>query len=416
MMYFCSKNMINNIIHTALLLLFINTSCENHTSQVGEDSAIDTVTTGLSVKTGAEQTHLYFPLLKGKKVGVVTNQTGIIGDVHLIDSLISGGINVVRIFAPEHGFRGQAEAGEKVSSDIDPKTGVRVVSLYGNNFKPSPADMQGIDMMIFDIQDVGARFYTYISTMHYIMEACAEADIPLMILDRPNPNGFYVDGPVLEPEFKSFIGMHPIPVVHGMTVGELAQMINGEGWLSQSIQCELIIIPVENYTHKTLYELPVAPSPNLQSQQSIYLYPGLCLFEGTVMSVGRGTDTPFEIFGHPLYPERSFSFTPESRPGFAATPPFMNETCFGMNLHHFADSIIAKPRLEIQWLISSYNHLHDKTNFFRSNSIEKLIGTINFRQQVISGLSEDEIRASWQPALNEFKTKRKQYLLYEDFE
>jgi uncharacterized protein YbbC (DUF1343 family) len=376
----------------------------------------DTIVQPLPIKTGAEQTELYYPLLKEKRIGIVSNQTGMIGPVHLIDSLVSAGFDVQVIFAPEHGFRGHAEAGEKVSSDHDPVTGIRVISLYGSHFKPSQEDLTGLDIMIFDIQDVGARFYTYISTMHYVMEACAEAGIPLIILDRPNPNGFYVDGPVLKPDFRSFIGMHPIPVIHGMTVGELSLMINGEGWLGEAMQCDLTVIPVAGYTHKTIYELPVAPSPNLQTPQSVLLYPSLCLFEGTVMSVGRGTDTPFEVFGHPLWPDKTFSFTPESRPGYAAKPPCMGQICYGMNLHDDADSLKQHPRLELKWLLDAYAFLHEKTDFFSTNMFDKLTGSSQMRQQIIEGKSEKEIRESWQPGLDEFKQKRKKYLLYEDFE
>jgi len=402
-----------------LICLFsgcISTSCQNNnTKQTSPEAPVIDTLSG-KLQTGAEQTALYFPLLNNKKVGIVTNHTGRIGKVHLVDSMVKAGIDVVKIFAPEHGFRGHAEAGEKVQSDTDPATGIKIVSLYGSHFKPAQSELKGIDIMIFDIQDVGARFYTYISTMHYVMEASAEANIPLIILDRPNPNGFYVDGPVLQPQYQSFIGMHPIPVVHGMTTGELALMINGEGWLKDGLLCNVTVIPVNNYTHATLYELPEAPSPNLQTIQSIYLYPSLCLFEGTVMSIGRGTDYPFEVFGHPKYPDKDFSFKPESRPGYAAQPPCMGELCYGINLHEYADILIAKPKLELKWLIYSYNAMHKNISFFQNNMFDKLAGNSELRQQIIAGKTEEEIRQSWQPQLNEFKAKRKQYLLYEDYE
>ncbi len=368
------------------------------------------------IKVGAEQTELYFPILKNKKIGILSNQTSIIAHQHIVDTLVNAGFEIECIFAPEHGFRGHAEAGEKVSGSIDSKTGIKVISLYGKNFKPAKKDIENIDIMIFDIQDVGARFYTYISTLHYLMEACADAEIPLLILDRPNPNGFYIDGPILNLDFQSFIGMHTIPIIHGMTIGEIAQMINGEKWLANKQECKLTIIPIANYTHTDLYELPIAPSPNLQSMQSIYLYPSLCLFEGTIISVGRGTDNPFEIFGHPLYTNHTFSFTPESRPGFAAKPPYMGEKCFGLNLVEYVDTLLANPKLELKWLIDAYQALKDKANFFNNNMFDKLTGSSILRQQIISGMSEDKIRDSWKNELNNFKIIRKQYLLYDDFE
>jgi uncharacterized protein YbbC (DUF1343 family) len=399
---------------TWIISLFILSicSCGNSTHNQKLTQHQDTIEEEPLFKTGAEQTELYFPLLKEKKIGIVTNQTGIIGNMHLVDSLTSEGFEISTIFAPEHGFRGHAEAGEKVKSDIDEKTGIRIISLYGSYFKPAQKDLEGIDIMIFDIQDVGARFYTYISTMHYVMEACAEAGIPLIVLDRPNPNGFYVDGPLLDPAFKSFIGMHPIPIVHGMTVGELAMMINGEKWLENGITCKLTVIPMANYTHDMVYHLPIAPSPNLQSPQSIYLYPSLCLFEGTVMSVGRGTDTPFEIFGHPEFPAKEFSFTPVSKPGFSAAPLHMDKICFGLNLAKYADTLLLNPKLELKWVIMSYNLMPDKKNFFKSNMFDKLTGSSSIRNQIIEGLTEEEIRTTWQADLDEFKKKREQYLIY----
>jgi uncharacterized protein YbbC (DUF1343 family) len=405
-------------IFHVFLFFFTSSWCischSNNDSSMQNDHSDSTAAVNIII-TGAGQTTLYFPLIENKKIAIVTNQTGMIGNVHLIDSLVHAGFDLQIIFAPEHGFRGHAEAGEKVSSDIDRKTGIKIISLYGSNFKPKAEEMKGFDIMIFDIQDVGVRFYTYISTMHYVMEACAEAGIPLIILDRPNPNGFYVDGPILQPEFKSFIGMHPIPVVHGLTVGELALMINGEGWLQNGLQCELTVIPVKNYSHKTLYQLPVAPSPNLPSMASVYLYPSLCFFEGTVMSVGRGTDFPFEIFGHPLYPAHSYSFTPVSKPGYALKPPFMNQTCYGLKLTGYADTLKYNPRLELKWLIDSYRYLGDKTTFFNPGMFDKLAGTDTLRKQVFAGKSEAEIRTGWQKDIEDYLAIRKKYLLYEDF-
>jgi uncharacterized protein YbbC (DUF1343 family) len=401
----------------SLIGLFVFTNCHGRESKKIEKEIVeihDSET--LQIKTGAEQTEKYFDLLIGKKIGIVTNQTGVIGKVHLVDTLLQAGFDVMRIFAPEHGFRGHAEAGEKVASSIDSKTGVQVVSLYGSNFKPDLKDVMGIDIMIFDIQDVGARFYTYISTLHYIMEACAQANTPLLILDRPNPNGFYVDGPLLRPEFTSFIGMHPIPIVHGMTIGELARMIQGESWLNNGLKCEMTIIPILNYSHADLYQLPIPPSPNLQSMSAIYLYPSLCLFEGTVMSVGRGTDFPFEVFGHPLFSDGTFSFTPESRPGFAAKPPFMGKVCYGLHLTDYVDTLLENPRIELKWLIRSYELLHDKTSFFQNNMFDKLTGSSELRKQITSGVSEEHIRAGWKSDVDNFKAIRTKYLLYDDFE
>lgn len=405
------------MFYTAMICISVlSISCKGNVEQNQNIQSNDTSFVEPVLKTGAEQTTLYYPLLEGKKIGVVSNQTGMIGEVHLIDSLSNAGFQIIKIFAPEHGFRGFAEAGEKVGSETDEKTGIPLISLYGNHFKPTPEDMKSIDIMIFDIQDVGARFYTYISTMHYVMEACAELDIPLIILDRPNPNGFYVDGPVLQAGYESFVGMHPIPIVHGLTVGELAQMINGEGWLKNGIQCSLTVIPVSGYTHKTIYQLPIAPSPNLQSTEAMYLYPSLCLFEGTVMSVGRGTETPFEMYGHPNYPDKSFSFIPLSKPGFALNPLYLNETCYGQMLHDYAQHLIADPKLEIQWLLDSYRQLSIESAFFKINMFDKLTGSSIMRQMILEGKTEQEIRKSWQPQLDEFKQIRKKYLLYEDFE
>ncbi len=369
-----------------------------------------------AIVTGADQTDKYLPLLKGKNVGVVANHTSLIGNAHLVDSLVSAGIRVIKVFSPEHGFRGKADAGEKVDDKIDLVTGLPIISLYGSNKKPNPEQLAGIDLVIFDIQDVGARFYTYISTMTYEMEACAENDIPVIVLDRPNPNGFYVDGPVLKPEYKSFVGLHPVPIVHGMTVGEYAQMVNGEFWLEDSIQCQLTVIPVKNYTHKDFYELPIKPSPNLPNKYAVYLYPSICLFEGTVVSVGRGTDYPFQVIGHPDYLLGSYFFVPRSIPGAATNPKYQGQHCNGQNLIGYAKEMKNNPaQLNLSWLINYHQELKDKTDFF-TNYFEKLAGTAELRKQIEDGWREEDIRASWQPGLDRFKQIRKKYLIYEDFE
>jgi len=367
------------------------------------------------ITPGAWRTSLYFPLLKNKSIAIVANHTATIGEQHLVDTLLHAGFDVKRVFSPEHGFRGMADAGQKVDDAIDRVTGLPIISLYGDNKKPRLQDLEDVDIVIFDIQDVGARFYTYISTMTYMMDACAQKNIPLIVLDRPNPNGFYVDGPVLEKEFASFVGLHPVPVVHGMTVGEYAQMVNGEGWLESGLKCDLKIIPVGSYTHRDFYELPLKPSPNLPNKFAVYLYPSLCLFEGTVVSVGRGTELPFQVIGHPYFVAGSYFFTPRSMPG-ATKPPYMDTPCYGMNLMDFASNMKENPaQIHLFWLITFHQHLKDNTRFF-NNFFDKLAGNSELRKQIEQGMSEEEIRASWQPGLAKFKETRKKYLLYEDFE
>ena len=364
--------------------------------------------------TGAERYDFYLPLLKDKKVGIVTNQTGIISinkdtkeNQSIVDFLISKQVAVQKIFAPEHGFRGTADAGEHIIDGKDSKTGLPIISLYGNNKKPKSEQLAGIDVMIFDLQDVGARFYTYISTLHYIMEACAENNIQLIVLDRPNPNGAIVDGPILEKEYTSFVGMHPIPLVHGMTIGEYARMINGEKWLKNSIQCDLRVIHCLNYNREMAYDLPIKPSPNLPNGQAVNLYPSLCLFEGTNVSVGRGTEMQFQIYGSPFLPKSDFSFTPI--PNFGAKEPvYKDQVCYGENL----SSIVKTTQLELKWLIKAYNSTSDKTKFF-TDFFTKLAGTKKLQQQIESGVTETEIRKSWEKGLNDFKEMRKKYLLYE---
>lgn len=373
-----------------------------------------------SIQTGAEQTHLYVPYLQGKKVGMVVNATSIIANRLSVDSLKNLGINIQKIFAPEHGFRGDYSNGVKVADGTDPKTGILIISLYGKHLKPTEEDLSGLDILIFDIQDVGARFYTYISTLHYVMEACAEQGLELLILDRPNPNGFYVDGPVLKAEFKSFIGMHPVPVVHGMTIAEYAQMINGEGWLNNQMQCKLKIIKVAYYTHSTPYILPVKPSPNLNSQQAILLYPSLCLFEGTVISQGRGTEIPFQVLGHPeLKNKYRFSFQPRSIPGMSENPLHQGKTCYGLDLRKYPLEKISKTKhLNLHWLLEFYKAYPAKEDFFdykkhhQMGNFDKLAGTEELRKQIVAGKSEEEIRLNWEPALSQYKLMRKKYLLY----
>ncbi len=364
--------------------------------------------TKTTIITGAEQTDQVIKKLTGYRVALAVNHTSLVGTTHLADTLLKAGIAVKKIFAPEHGFRGEAEAGETIKDGKDVKTGLPVISLYGNLKKPTPSMLQDIDVVVFDIQDVGARFYTYISTLHYIMEACAENRKTVLVLDRPNPNGHYVDGPVLESEYRSFVGLHPIPIVHGMTVGELALMINGEGWLEGARRCSLEVIPVKNYTHNTPYLLPVKPSPNLPNAQAVALYPSLCLFEGTAISVGRGTSTPFQVAGHPALHNLPYRFTPVSIRGVATNPPYENQVCYGLDLRQ----VKVKPALDLSYLISFYRAFPDRDKFFNSY-FEKLAGTASLRQQITQGMDEESIRKSWEPALRAFREKRKKYLLYD---
>ena len=376
------------------------------------------------ITIGAAQMDKYLPKLQNKKVGVVVNQTSMIGDLHLVDALLAKDVNLTKIFAPEHGFRGTADAGENVKNTTDIQTNLPILSLHGKTKKPTNAQLAGLDMVIFDIQDVGARFYTYISTMHYVMEACAENNIKMLILDRPNPNGHYVDGPVLEEAHKSFVGMHKIPVIHGMTVGELACMIDQEGWLKGGLSCDMEVIPCEGYTHKSFYQLPVRPSPNLPNMQSIYLYPHLCFFEGTTVSIGRGTNQQFQIVGHPDYELGSYKFTPKSGEG-SKYPKHENKECHGQNLSDIPLVYMQKmEELNLSWLMLFANYFNSEANkgkqkkpFFNDNLfIDKLAGTDKLRKDILAGKSEYEIRQSWKEDVAIFKTKRAKYLLYPDFE
>lgn len=376
---------------------------ENTKADVAVEIALDN-----KLIVGAES-FKYLPTIRNKKIGLVANATSIVPskNMHLVDYLLQRKFDIKKIFAPEHGFRGTADAGEHIANGKDSKTGLPIISLYGNNKKPKPEQLTGIDMMIFDIQDVGARFYTYISTLHYVMEACAEQNIPLLVLDRPNPNIDIVDGPILEEEFKSFVGMHQIPVLHGMTIGEYAKMINGEKWLDKGIQCKLTVIPCENYTRNMSYSLPVKPSPNLPNDQAINLYASLCFFEGTNVSVGRGTEKQFQIYGSPYLLKSDFSFIPKPNEG-AKNPLYNGKECFGENL----TTIEKVNHLELKWLIKAYNETQDKSKFFNS-FFTKLAGTKKLQQQIESGAFEDDIRASWQEGLDKFKEMRKKYLIYD---
>jgi uncharacterized protein YbbC (DUF1343 family) len=359
------------------------------------------------VKTGADNYSTYLPLLKNKKVGIVTNQTGILSDKkHVVDFLLEQKIDLKKIYAPEHGFRGTADAGELIKDGKDTKTGLPILSLYGDNKKPKPEQLAGIDILLFDLQDVGARFYTYISSLHYIMEACAENNIPLLILDRPNPNADIIDGPILEKENSSFVGMHQIPVLHGMTIGEYGQMINGEKWLKNGVQCRLTVIPCLNYNRKAFYPIPVKPSPNLPNPKAVNLYASLCFFEGTNVSLGRGTNKQFQIYGSPDLPNTGFSFTPMPNEG-AKEPPLKGKLCYGEDLSTTPNV----NRLELKWLIKAYNETSDKSKFFIP-FFTKLAGTKKLQQQIEAGVSESDIRKSWEKGLADFKEMRKKYLMY----
>lgn len=387
-----------------------------------------------SVITGADRMHVYLPMLKGKAVAVFANQTSLVNGTHLVDTLIKSGINVVKILGPEHGFRGDADAGEKVSDARDTKTGLPVISLYGSHKKPTPDDLKDVDVLIFDIQDVGVRFYTFISSLQYYLEAALENHKPLLILDRPNPNGFYVDGPVLDTSFKSFVGMQPIPIVYGMTIGEYALMLTGENWLSAKANAinaynitteptpdtpfHVQVIKCKNYDHKTRYILPVMPSPNLKEMQSIYLYPSTCFFEGTVMSEGRGTDKPFQVFGHPSLPNTLYAFTPKPNAGAKNSKCFF-QRCYGWNLSGTNEEVLKNlhGQIQLKYLQDAYRLFPGKDTFFlKNNFFNKLAGNDILMQQVKHGVTEKEIRRSWEVELKVFKAIRKKYLLYEDFE
>ncbi len=416
--------------NTVLLFVLVLISCANlskaeagiQNTEVDKHSGvISEVHDDSTIVLGANQTNKYLRLLKGKRVGIVANQTSVIFNdgsqktengnyTHLVDSLISLGVNIKKVFAPEHGFRGTADAGELVKDGIDTKTNLPLLSLHGKNKKPTPDQLKDLDIVVFDIQDVGVRFYTYISTLHYIMEACAEQNIPVLILDRPNPNGHYMDGPTLEIKNKSFLGMHPIPLVHGMTIGEYAQMINGEKWLANGAQCDITIIPITNYTHHTFYSLPIRPSPNLPNDQSIKLYPSLGLFEGTNINAGRGTEFQFQRYGAPFLDRVifNFSYTPIENFG-AKYPKHKNELCYGEDLKNEK----TKGEITLKWLIKGYQNSTDKLLFFNTENFTKHAGTKKLQQQIEAGLSEEEIKATWESGLNAFKLVREKYLIYD---
>jgi len=376
------------------------------------------VAVGLSAQNnkvivGAESTKEYFPILKNKRIAIMSNHTGMVGNEHLLDILLKNKFNVVAIFSPEHGFRGDADAGEHVSSSVDEKTGVPIRSLYdGKGGKPSAESMESFDILIIDIQDVGLRFYTYYATMTRLMDACAEYNRKMLILDRPNPNGHYVDGPILDMKHKSGVGWLPIPVVHGMTLGELALMVNGERWLPESRVCDVTVIKCKNYTHKTLYEVPLPPSPNLPNMKSIYLYPSTCLFEATPVSLGRGTEFPFQVYGHPNMKGYSFTFTPRSIPG-AKNPPQLNRLCYGVDLRNVPDEKIFEKGFDLTYIIDAYNNLNLDDHFFRS-FFEKLVGVDYIRKMIKEGKSADEIKLMWKDDVEKFKKQRAPYLLYEE--
>ena len=406
--------LLNSIKNTALLFVMIVLSCGN--SSPYQNKAPLTV--------AANQLELYLPLLKNKRVGIVANQTSVIfkngsglglnggliknDNTHLVDSLIKRDVSVVKVFAPEHGYRGRADAGEYVKGGVDLKTGLPIVSLYGKNRKPNPNVLEDLDVVVFDIQDVGTRFYTFVSTLHYMMEGCAALDIPLIVLDRPNPNGHYVDGPVLDLNYKSFVGMHAVPITHGMTLGEFAKMINGEQWLEDDLNCDLTVIPVANYNRKDAYMLPIPPSPNLPNQKAINLYPSLCLFEGTQVSVGRGTENQFQIFGSPFLGDENYSFQFIPKPNFGAKNPKHNaKTCYGKDLKN----VDFLNEINLNWLIEAYENTTDKSSFFNS-FFTKLAGQTILQQQIEKGWSALEIKKSWQKDLEQFKILRANYLLY----
>ena len=418
-------------ISTLLILVGCSTTKNNLISNTDKTPLpSSTNTKDRKFKTGAENFESYLPLLKDKRVGIVTNQTGVFKstpiiehrssslypsenkgsiNISIVDYLLGQNINLQKIYAPEHGFRGTADAGELIVDGKDTKTNLPIISLYGSNKKPKPEHLEGIDILVFDLQDVGARFYTYISSLHYVMEACAENNIPLLVLDRPNPNGTIVDGPILEKEHTSFVGMHEIPVLHGMTIGEYAKMINGEKWLIDSLQCNLTIIPCLNYSRDMKYSLPVKPSPNLPNDQSINLYASLCFFEGTNVSLGRGTEKQFQIYGSPFLPESEFDFSFTPKPNFGAKDPVHNgKLCFGEDL----TEIRKVHRLELKWLLKAYENTADKTVFF-TDFFTKLAGTKKLREQIEAGMTEKEIRKTWQEGLEQFKEVRKKYLIYE---
>lgn len=406
----------NFVKYTSIALLSSGIFLSFASKVYSQNKTSKNIQTNENILVGAENTTLYLPQLKGKKVGVVSNQTGIVNfdgtTMHTVDLLLKNGIDVVKIYSPEHGFRGDADAGAKVKSGIDTQTSLPIVSLYGDNKKPKANQIADVDVLIFDMQDVGARFYTYISTLHYVMEAAAENGKKVIVLDRPNPNGHYIDGPVLKSEFKSFVGMHNVPIVYGMTIGEYAKMINGEGWLANKVKADLEIIPLINYTHQSKYNLPVKPSPNLPNAHAINLYPSTCLFEGTNVNEGRGTDKQFQVYGSPFLKNMPYQYTPVSKSG-AASPKFKDEVCYGEDL---AD-VPYQSEINLKWLITAYKN-NTKQPFWTMNGkklwIDQLSGTDELRKQIEKGMTAEQIKATWQKDLEAFKKIRAKYLIYKD--
>lgn len=397
----------------SFLFISLLTACQSQPAPAASIKSGDKAIAGGNLVCGAERLTEVVALLQNKRVAIMVNGTSMVGTTHLVDTLLTFHINIKKIFAPEHGFRGDADAGEHVRDSVDAKTKIKIISLYGDKKKPTNQELKDVDVVVFDIQDVGVRFYTFISSLHYLMEACAANDKELIVLDRPNPNGWYVDGPVLKKQFQSFVGVDPIPVVHGLTIGEYAQMVNGEKWLPDGAQCKLKVVTCQNYTHETRYKLPVKPSPNLPNEIAIYNYPSICYFEGTDVSVGRGTDNPFQMIGAPQITVRNFSFTPKSKPG-AKNPPHLNQVCFGYDLRRVSTF---KAGINLSYLIKAYQNFSDTAKFFLpGNFFEKLAGTADLREQLKAGKSETEIKASWKPDLDTYKERRKLYLLYKDFE
>ena len=388
--------------NTILLALLVCFSCGSQTKEKNDSLPLE-------VMVGAAQFSEYLPTLTGKNVGVVANQTSVVGSQHLVDLLIEKNISVKKVFAPEHGFRGKADAGELVKDGVDTKTGLHITSLHGKNKKPPKQELEGLDILVFDIQDVGVRFYTYISTMHYVMEACAEANIPLIILDRPNPNGHYIDGPIMEEQHRSFLGMHPVPLVHGMTIGEYAQMVNGEKWLKNGVVCDLQIIKVQNYNHQLSYSLKIRPSPNLPNDVAINLYPSLGLLEGTNLNAGRGTEMQFQIFGSPHLPDSKYTFRYTPKPNFGSKyPKHKGVLCNGLDLRNTPKM----NRIDLTWIIEAYNNHKNKDQFFNTKNFTAHAGTSKLQEQIEKGYTFREIRKTWLDGLASYDKMRQEYLLY----
>lgn len=395
---------------------FNNISCKEQEEEIAQDYSSQGSGQSSDLVTGAERVRLYVTMLQGKRVALAVNHSSMVRNKHLLDTMLSLDVQVKVLFSPEHGLRGTADAGATIANSVDAQTGIPIISLYGTKKQPNAEDLKSIDVVVFDIQDVGARFFTYLSTLHYLMDACAEFDKEIIVLDRPNPNGHYVDGPMLDTAYRSFVGMHPVPIVYGLTIGEYAKMINGEHWLSHGRQAKLTVIPCIGYSHSSLYRPPVKPSPNLPDLKSILVYPSTCLFEGTVVNEGRGTDKPFQIFGHPAYTKGTYKYTPEKKPG-AMSPKLLGEVCLGTDLSIFNEVDLWRWRkINLEYLIDYYQVIQPQVNiFFNKASFDRLAGSAKLREQIEQGWSAEQIRASWTPALEAYKKIRKKYLLYDDF-